>query len=150
MQRITFKREWLGSGILSALAIIVSAGMAYPLQASPRFRPEGTQYQIAGTSLGDQLAPSLSIKETGGWLAWHDNTSDGEGFGVSIRRLSSQLTGMSSFRVNQRSEGIRRMHRSFTWLTEVPWSSGKEASVGSNPSLVASSNRMDVSQETSS
>ena len=105
MQRITSHREWLGGNILSAIALVASAGLVYTVQASPRFTPEGTQYQIAGTGLGDQLAPSLSIRETVGWLAWHDNTTDGDGFGISVRRLSSQLTGMSSFRVNQRSEG---------------------------------------------
>ena len=88
-------------------AIVVAAGfvLASDIVASPRFDPEGSQYLVAGSAIGDQLAPSLSFKQTGGWIAWHDNTSDGEGFGVGLRRLSGQLTGMSSFRVNQRSEG---------------------------------------------
>lgn len=38
-------------------------------------------------------------------MAWHDNVTDGQGFGISVRRLSGQLAGMSSFRVNQKAEG---------------------------------------------
>lgn len=90
---------------LGALALVAGVAFGYDLTASPRFSPEGTQYQVAGSGIGDQLSPSISFRQTGGWLAWHDNVTDGEGFGVSVRRLTGQLTGLSSFRVNQRSEG---------------------------------------------
>lgn len=90
---------------LGTLAIAVGIGLAPSVHASSRFKPEGSQYQVAGTSIGDQLAPSISFKQTGGWIAWHDNVTDGQGFGISVRRLSGQLAGMSSFRVNQKGEG---------------------------------------------
>lgn len=90
---------------MGALSAALGVGMGSSVLASPRFDPEGTQYQVAGSAIGDQLAPSISFKQAGGWVAWHDNTTDGDGFGVSLRRLSGQLTGMSSFRVNQKSEG---------------------------------------------
>ncbi len=88
-----------------ALALAAGLATGNHVEASPRFSPEGTQYQVAGSAIGDQLSPSISFRKTGGWIAWHDNVTDGEGFGVSVRRLTGQLTGMSSFRVNQRSEG---------------------------------------------
>jgi len=90
---------------LGVLALAAGAGVGDSVMASPRFSPEGTQYQVAGSSIGDQLSPSLSFRQMGGWIAWHDNSTDGDGFGISIRKLTSQLSGMSSFRVNQGSEG---------------------------------------------
>lgn len=92
-------------GGLGALILAANAGIGGQLMASPRFSTEGNQYQIAGSAIGDQLSPSISFRGTGGWVAWHDNTTDGDGFGVSVRKLTGQLTGMSSFRVNQTGEG---------------------------------------------
>lgn len=104
-QRMTpLERRKCGAA-LRTLVFAAVIGLAPSVHASSRFNPEGSQYQVAGTSIGDQLAPSISFKQTGGWIAWHDNVTDGQGFGISVRRLSGQLTGMSSFRVNQKAEG---------------------------------------------
>lgn len=104
-QRMTSLERRKCGAALGTLAIAVGIGLAPSVHASSRFKPEGSQYQVAGTSIGDQLAPSISFKQTGGWIAWHDNVTDGQGFGISVRRLSGQLAGMSSFRVNQKGEG---------------------------------------------
>ncbi|MBL9174015.1 MAG: fibronectin type III domain-containing protein [Verrucomicrobiales bacterium] len=77
----------------------VSAATTAPLV------PEGTQYALAGSPLGDQLAPSLAFRVNGGCVVWQDNLTDGDGFGISARRLSGQLSGLSSLRVNQDGAG---------------------------------------------
>lgn len=87
-------------GILAAVApLSASATTSAPLV------PEGTQYALAGNPRGDQLAPSLAFRANGGCLVWHDNLTDGDGFGISARRLSGQLSGLSSLRVNQEGAG---------------------------------------------
>src|SRR6478609_10628521 len=66
---------------------------------------EGGEYKIAGTLMGDQVDARLSIKPAGGYLVWRDNITDGDGFGISARKLDGSLTGvMSTFRVNQIGE----------------------------------------------
>ena len=61
----------------------------------------GIEYAIAGLLAGDQTHPSLSINTSGGYIAWEDNLTDGDGLGISARRLGSSLSGsLSSFRVN--------------------------------------------------
>ncbi|MBN8246759.1 MAG: hypothetical protein J0L84_04870 [Verrucomicrobia bacterium] len=82
-----------------AAASMMAASPAVPLV------PEGSQYAPAGSPMGDQLAPSVAFRSNGGCLVWHDNFTDGDGFGVSARRLSGQLSGLSSLRVNEDSVG---------------------------------------------
>ncbi|MBX3734852.1 MAG: fibronectin type III domain-containing protein [Verrucomicrobiae bacterium] len=89
-------------------------GVAWPVVAAPLPAPlvaEGTQYAPAGNPLGDQLAPSLAFRANGGCLVWHDNLTDGDGFGVSARRLSGQLSGLSSLRVNEDGTGDQQNPR---------------------------------------
>lgn len=75
------------------------------VSAGTPFVPEGAQYQAAGSVVGDQVSPVIAFRPSGGWLAWQDNSTDGVGFGISARRLTSQLTGLSSFRVNETTVG---------------------------------------------
>jgi len=75
------------------------------VSAGTPFSPEGAQYQAAGSAVGDQVSPAIVFRPSGGWLAWQDNSTDGIGFGISARRLTSQLTGLSSFRVNETASG---------------------------------------------
>jgi len=86
------------STILPA-AISLFAGVS--TLAAAGFMPEGSQYLAAGSPSGDQIAPALAFRGSGGWLVWQDNSTDGDGFGISARRLTSQLTGLSSFRINE-------------------------------------------------
>lgn len=66
------------------------------------FVPEGSEYGITGSLPGEQVQPKASIKTTGGYLIWQDNITDGDGYGVSARKLDSSLSGsLSVFRVNQ-------------------------------------------------
>ena len=65
------------------------------------FTPQGAQYAPAGLLPGDQVYPTISIKAGGGMVVWEDNYTDGDGAGVSARRLDGSLSGsLSVFRVN--------------------------------------------------
>jgi hypothetical protein len=52
------------------------------------------------------MRPDLKINNSGGFLVWQDNRSDGEGLGLSARRLDATLSGvLSTFRINESSLG---------------------------------------------
>ena len=83
--------------------LCLSLGLAAPaLVLAQSYPPQGVEYAVAGLLPGDQVSPALSLKTSGGFLVWQDNITDGEGLGISARRLDSSLSGtLSSFRVNQ-------------------------------------------------
>jgi hypothetical protein len=65
------------------------------------YSPNGTEYPIVGSLLGDQMFPDAAISPTNGFVVWQDNATDGDGWGISARRLDSTLSGtLSNFRVN--------------------------------------------------
>lgn len=109
MFNVNFKRDQLRWGQAGRLGVFLVAGMLAGTAGSAStpspFVPEGTQYAPAGSQLGDQLAPSIAFRANGGCIVWHDNLTDGDGFGISTRRLSGQLSGLSSLRVNQDGAG---------------------------------------------
>ncbi len=66
------------------------------------FTAEAGEYAPAGSLAGDQVYPQASIKPGGGFLVWQENNADGNGLGISARKLDSSLSGsLSSFRVNE-------------------------------------------------
>src|SRR5512144_1120177 len=66
------------------------------------YQTNGVEYAIAGNFLGDQVRPDLKINTSGGFIVWQDNRSDGDGLGLSARRLDATLSGvLSTFRVNE-------------------------------------------------
>lgn len=66
------------------------------------YNPNGTEYPVIGSLIGDQVFPDAAISTTGGFVVWQDNSTDGSGWGISARRLDSTLSGtLSTFRVNQ-------------------------------------------------
>lgn len=70
------------------------------------FVPEGGEYGIAGSLPGEQLQPALSLNVSGGYIVWEDNITDGNGKGISARRIDSSLSGsLNSFPVNVQSAG---------------------------------------------
>ncbi len=74
--------------------------------AQASFRNNGGEYAIAGAMPGDQVHPHLSLSTAGGYLVWEDNITDGDGLGISARRVDSSLSGsLSPFRVNQNGSG---------------------------------------------
>jgi hypothetical protein len=90
-----FARRVLVCGCLAVAASAVVFGQ------TNNYLTNGIEYAIAGSLPGDQSHPSFGIKTTGGYIVWEDNLTDGDGLGISARRLDSNLSGsFSSFRVN--------------------------------------------------
>lgn len=67
---------------------------------------QGGEYPNAGLLAGDQVFSDVSVSEAGGFLVWQDNATDGDGFGISARRLTGNMLGsLSVFRVNEQGAG---------------------------------------------
>ena len=90
-----FARSALVCGCLAVAAPAVVLGQ------TNNYLTNGIEYAIAGSLPGDQAHPHLGINHTGGYIVWEDNLTDGDGLGISARRLDSTLSGWySPFRVN--------------------------------------------------
>ena len=86
-------------GFLLASSAVVSAQTNY-------YSTNGTEYSIVGALPGNQSFPDAAISTTGGYVVWQDNATDGDGWGVSARRLDATLSGtLGTFRVNQVGAG---------------------------------------------
>src|SRR5213592_782041 len=82
------------------------AGIATAVLAENTYAPQGGEYPIAGLLPSDQVFPQLTLSSSGGYLVWQDNVTDGDGFGISARRINSSLSGsFGVFRVNEQSAG---------------------------------------------
>jgi hypothetical protein len=69
--------------------------------ADLRFEAKGTEYDLTGKLVGDQLATQVAISPSGGYLVWHDNATDQSGLGVSALMLDANANPVGSpFRVN--------------------------------------------------
>lgn len=99
-------RMTVQSALLSATVACVAA------RAAGGFAPQGGEYPIAGVVVGDQVLPSVALGASGGYVVWQDNATDGDGFGISARRIESNLLGsLGSFRVNQNAVGDQQNAR---------------------------------------
>jgi hypothetical protein len=91
--------KWMAVAALSGLLPWQAAGQS-------AIAPQGTEYPIVGRLAGDQTKPQLAIGPSGGFLVWQDNATDGDGLGVSARRLNSNLTpSFGAVRVNVNGVG---------------------------------------------
>src|SRR5688572_5712192 len=82
------------------------AGIAGAVLAQNTYAPQGGEYPIAGALGGDQVFPQLTLGSAGGYLVWQDNVTDGDGLGISARRLNANLSGsFGVFRVNEGAIG---------------------------------------------
>ena len=94
-----FGRNALVCGLLAVAAPAVVLGQT-------NYLPNGVEYAIAGSLLGDQARPQLGLSVSGGYLVWQDNITDGDGLGISALRLDSSFSGaLSPFRVNSIGTG---------------------------------------------
>jgi hypothetical protein len=90
-----FARTALVCGCLAVAAPAIVFGQ------TNNYLTNGIEYAIAGSLPGDQSHPSLGIKTAGGYIVWEDNLTDGDGLGISARKLDRNLSGSaSSFKVN--------------------------------------------------
>ncbi len=65
------------------------------------YAANGSEYAVVGSLPGDQVFPDAAISPNGGFVVWQDNATDGDGWGISARRLDATLSGtLGTFRVN--------------------------------------------------
>src|SRR5262245_41303104 len=60
------------------------------------FTPQANEYNVAGPLSGDQVYPSAALKSSGGYIVYQDNNTDGDGAGISARRVDSSFSGALS------------------------------------------------------
>jgi hypothetical protein len=79
------------------------------LNAQNTYTNQESEYAIVGILKGDQVFADVCLKSDGGYLVWQDNATDGNGMGISARRLDSSFSGQYGiFRVNQQGAGEQR------------------------------------------
>ena len=82
------------------------AGVAPAVLGQNAYAPQGEEFPIAGSLPGDRVYPQIGAGANGGYLVWQDNVTDGDGWGISARRINSSLSGsFGVFRVNEQSAG---------------------------------------------
>ncbi len=87
------------TALLVGMVAVATPGL---VRAESGFSADGAEFGIAGALPGQQVMPNLSIRPSGGYLVWHDDVTDGDGWGISARRVDSSLSGsFNVFRVNE-------------------------------------------------
>jgi hypothetical protein len=82
-----------------AIGLVLSA--ASGIAQTNYYGTNGTEYAVIGSLAGDQVFPDAAISPVGGYEVWQDNITDGDGWGISARRLDATLSGtLGTFRVN--------------------------------------------------
>lgn len=103
----------LASAPKFAAVLALLAGSAVNLFAQTNYySANGGEYAVVGSAAGDQVFPDAAISTTGGFVVWQDNATDGDGWGISARRLDSTISGtLGAFRVNQSGAGSQENAR---------------------------------------
>ena len=96
-------------------AVVAGCLLAIPFLASAQtnyYGTNGTEYAIIGSLPGDQVFPDAAISPAGGFVVWQDPITDGNGWGISARRLDATLSGtLGTFRVNVSALGNQQNPR---------------------------------------
>ena len=58
-------------------------------KADQRYEAKGTEYDLTGKLVGDQVSARIAIGPKGGYLVWQDNATDESGLGVSALLLDA-------------------------------------------------------------
>ncbi len=92
-------------GVLAACSLAAMASQT--VQAQSGYLSVAGEYAVAGSLAGDQVYPQASLKPSGGYVVWQDNATDGDGWGVSMRRLDGSFSPqlMGNQRVNVQGVG---------------------------------------------
>ena len=73
---------------------VLFAGISPVVLGQNAYAPQGGEYPIAGSLPGDQVFAQVALGTNGGYLVWQDNVTDGDGFGISARRITGNLSGL--------------------------------------------------------
>jgi hypothetical protein len=94
-------KRWFAGSLFTVVCLL--PGTVF---GQTEFAVQGGEYPTAGLLAGDQVFSDVSVSEAGGFLVWQDNATDGDGFGISARRLTGNMLGaLSVFRVNEQGAG---------------------------------------------
>jgi hypothetical protein len=108
--KLSSVRPW---SVAVALVWAVVFTATFSLYAQTNFySPNGSEYPVVGLLHGDQVFPDVAISTTNGYVVWQDNATDGDGWGISARRLDGTLSGtLGTFRVNSIGTGNQKNPR---------------------------------------
>ena len=96
----------LRPSLFAACALVALAADGLASAQTNYYKTNGTEYAVIGSLPGDQVFPDAAVSASGGFVVWPDNATDGDGWGVSARRLDSTLSGtLGTFRVNATGSG---------------------------------------------
>ncbi len=85
-------------------------GSQLPVRSQEHYSPQGAEFEIGAGLRGDQAKSRVSIKRDAGYLVWQDNATDGEGLGISARRLDANFNpSYGTFRVNESGAGDQEL-----------------------------------------
>jgi hypothetical protein len=89
------------------LALLVIAAFASStLLAESALVRQGVESPLSGPLPGDQVFGRAAVGPNGGYLVWQDNSIDGDGLGVGLRRLDRNLVPtFAAIRVNTLATG---------------------------------------------
>jgi hypothetical protein len=90
----------------TALCCCLAVAVPGAVVGQTNYITNGVEYAITTPASQDQVSPALALRSTGGYLAWQDNTTDGDGLGIKALQLDSGFSGvLSPFRVNSTAAG---------------------------------------------
>ena len=97
MMILNYKAQTMRLAFVLGLA---GVGM-FTAKADLRYEAKGTEYDLTGKLVGDQVATRVAMGVDGGFLVWHDNATDESGLGVSALLLDANAVPVGApVRVN--------------------------------------------------
>ena len=74
--------------------------------ADLRYEAKGTEFDLTGKLVGDQVGTRLAMGDQGGYLVWQDNATDESGLGISALRVDAAGNPVGApVRINSLLEG---------------------------------------------
>ncbi len=90
--------------------LLLISSFASPVSAQPatNYVASGVESAVVGSLPADQMFPDAALSPGGGFVVWQDPITDGNGWGISARRLNSIY---GAFRVNAVGAGSQENPR---------------------------------------
>ena len=89
-----------------ACALGLTAAGLSTATADLRYKAKGTEFDLTGKLVGDQVGTHLAMGPKGGYLVWQDNATDAFGLGISALRVDAAGNPVGApVRINSLLEG---------------------------------------------
>ena len=90
---------------------LMAAGLS-TATADQRYVAKGTEFDLTGSLVGDQVGARLAMGANGGYLVWQDNATDESGLGISALRMDAAGNPVGApVRINSQLEGNQEQPR---------------------------------------